>query len=78
VSTLSFAMIRGVHVDVTVMGAFQVNEIGDFESWFNPSSGLSCSRRLCRILPRKNSNQLAGPRFTSIPISRKLSCDGVM
>ena len=37
----SFAMIRGGHVDVTVMGAFQVNEIGDFASWFNPGRGLS-------------------------------------
>jgi 3-oxoacid CoA-transferase subunit B len=36
----SFAMIRGGHVDVTVMGAFQVNEGGDFASWFNPSRGL--------------------------------------
>ena len=37
----SFAMIRGGHVDVTVMGAFQVNEAGDFASWLNPSRGLS-------------------------------------
>jgi 3-oxoacid CoA-transferase subunit B len=37
----SFAMIRGGHVDVTVMGAFQVNETGDFASWLNPSRGLN-------------------------------------
>jgi 3-oxoacid CoA-transferase B subunit len=37
----SFAMIRGGHVDVTVMGAFQVNESGDFASWFNPARGLN-------------------------------------
>src|SRR5512136_3127629 len=36
----SFAMIRGGHVDVTVMGAFQVNASGDFASWLNPSRGL--------------------------------------
>jgi 3-oxoacid CoA-transferase B subunit len=37
----SFAMIRGGHIDVTVMGAFQVNEKGDFASWLNPSRGLN-------------------------------------
>jgi 3-oxoacid CoA-transferase subunit B len=37
----SFAMIRGGHVDVTVMGAFQVTADGSFASWFNPSRGLS-------------------------------------
>jgi 3-oxoacid CoA-transferase subunit B len=37
----SFAMIRGGHIDVTVMGAFQVNEAGDFASWLNPSRGLN-------------------------------------
>lgn len=37
----SFSMIRGGHVDVTVMGAFQVNESGDFASWLNPSRGLN-------------------------------------
>jgi len=37
----SFAMIRGGHVDVTVMGAFQVTAAGDFASWLNPSRGLS-------------------------------------
>lgn len=36
----SFAMIRGGHVDVTVMGAFQVNPSGDFASWLNPARGL--------------------------------------
>lgn len=36
----SFAMIRGGHIDVTVMGAFQVNAAGDFASWYNPSRGL--------------------------------------
>lgn len=36
----SFGMIRGGHVDITVMGAFQVNAAGDFASWYNPSRGL--------------------------------------
>jgi 3-oxoacid CoA-transferase subunit B len=37
----SFAMIRGGHIDITVMGAFQVNQSGDFASWMNPSRGLN-------------------------------------
>ena len=36
----SFAMIRGGKVDITVMGAFQVSQAGDFASWSNPSRGL--------------------------------------
>ncbi len=36
----SFSMIRGGHVNVTVMGAFQVSERGDFASWSNPERGL--------------------------------------
>jgi 3-oxoacid CoA-transferase subunit B len=39
--TESFAMIRGGHVNVTVMGAFQVSEKGDFAGWNNPARGLN-------------------------------------
>jgi 3-oxoacid CoA-transferase B subunit len=36
----SFGMIRGGHIDLTVMGAFQISEKGDFASWNNPSRKL--------------------------------------
>ena len=36
----SFDMIRGGYMDLTVMGALQVNEKGDYASWSNPARGL--------------------------------------
>lgn len=35
-SSMSFAMIRGGHVDLTVLGAFEVTDKGDISSWKIP------------------------------------------
>jgi 3-oxoacid CoA-transferase B subunit len=35
-SSRSFAMIRGGHVDLTILGAFEVSEKGDIASWKVP------------------------------------------
>jgi 3-oxoacid CoA-transferase B subunit len=36
-SAASFGMIRGGHVDATVIGAFQVDEAGNIANWINPN-----------------------------------------
>lgn len=67
----SFAMIRGGHIDVAVLGGLEVSEKGDLANWYLPERGggsiggamdLACgAHRL--IIAMSHTNREGGPRI---------------
>ncbi len=67
----SFAMIRGGHIDVAVLGGLEVSEKGDLANWYIPERGggsiggamdLACgAQRL--VIAMSHTNREGGPRI---------------
>ena len=76
----SFAMIRGGHIDITVLGALQVSEKGDLANWTFPERGIGniggamdlaagCSRVLVAMEHTTPKGQLKILKECSYPLT---------
>lgn len=76
----SFAMIRGGHIDITVLGALQVSEKGDLANWTFPERGIGniggamdlasgCARVIIAMEHLTPKGQLKILKYCSYPLT---------
>jgi 3-oxoacid CoA-transferase len=69
----SFAMIRGGHIDLTMLGAMEVSQLGDLANWMIPVSLLRAIKQHLTLLISEKAGQRHGWRHGSGGSSRNQS-----
>ncbi len=80
---LSYAIIRGGHLNATVLGAFEVSETGDLANWFVPGNfaGMGGAMDLCQakrvIVQTTHCTKKGAPKLIH-KCTLPLTCKGLL